>query len=61
MTGEERLEAARRLYWPARKTKAVGLRAQHPDWPEPRIEDDVRRIFSNANVYSLLRNLLRNS
>ena len=34
MTGEERLEAAERLYWSARKMKAAGLRCQHPDWPE---------------------------
>jgi len=48
MTGEERLEAAERLYWSARKMKAAGLRCQHPDWPETRVQADVRRIFSNA-------------
>ena len=31
MSGEERLEAAERLYWSARKMKAAGLRSQHPD------------------------------
>jgi hypothetical protein len=48
MTGEERLEVAERLYWSARKMKAAGLRSQHPDWPETRVQADVRRIFSNA-------------
>jgi hypothetical protein len=48
MTGEERLEAAERLYWSARKMKAAGLRCQHPDWPETRVQAYVRRIFSNA-------------
>ncbi|MGD1083968.1 MAG: hypothetical protein ABSA47_04355 [Verrucomicrobiota bacterium] len=48
MTGQERLRAAGRLYWSARKIKAAGVRAQHPDWPETRVEAEVRRIFSNA-------------
>ena len=48
MSGQERLGVAERLYWSARKMKAAGLRAQHPDWPETRVQDDVRRIFSNA-------------
>jgi hypothetical protein len=28
--------------------KAAGLRAQHPDWPETRVEAEVRQIFSHA-------------
>jgi hypothetical protein len=48
MSGQERLALAERLYWSARKMKAAGLRAQHPDWPEARVEAGVRRIFSNA-------------
>ncbi len=48
MSGQERLKVAGRLYWSARKMKAAGLRSQHPDWPETRIEAEVRRIFSNA-------------
>ncbi len=48
MTGEERLKMAERLYWSARKMKAAGLRSQHPDWPEERVQEDVQRIFSNA-------------
>jgi hypothetical protein len=48
LSGQERLRMAERLYWSAREMKAAGLRAQHPDWPETRVEAEVRRIFSNA-------------
>jgi hypothetical protein len=48
MSGQERLRAAGRLYWSARKMKAAGVRAQHPDWTETQVEAEVRRIFSNA-------------
>jgi len=48
MSGQERLRVAGRLYWSARKMKAAGLRAQHPDWPDTQVEAGVRRIFSNA-------------
>jgi hypothetical protein len=34
MTGEQKLLAAGQLYWTARKIKAAGLRAQHPEWTE---------------------------
>ena len=48
MSGQERLKVAERLYWSARKMKAAGVRAQHPDWPEAQVETEVRRIFINA-------------
>jgi hypothetical protein len=48
MSGQERLRVAERLYWSARKMKAAGLRARHPDWPESQVEAEVRRIFSSA-------------
>jgi len=50
MSGQDRLRVAGRLYWSARKMKAAGVRAQHPDWPEDRVEAEVRRIFSNART-----------
>jgi hypothetical protein len=50
MTGERRLRLAEQLYWSARKMKAAGLRSQHPDWPEQRLNDEVRRIFSHART-----------
>jgi hypothetical protein len=48
ISGLERLRVAERLYWSARKMKAAGVRSQHPDWSEERVDDEVRRIFSNA-------------
>ena len=48
MSGAQRLLMAERLYWSARKMKAAGLRHQHPDWPEQRLKDEVRQIFSNT-------------
>jgi len=50
MTGARRLRLAERLYWSARKMKTAGLRSQHPDWPEQRLDDEVRRIFSHART-----------
>ena len=48
MSGEKRLRLAEQLYWSARKMKAAGLRQQHPDWPEERINSEVTRIFLHA-------------
>ena len=50
MTGARRLHLAETLYWSARKIKMEGLRSQHPDWPEPRLSEEVRRIFSHART-----------
>jgi hypothetical protein len=50
MTGARRLRLAEQLYWSARKMKAAGLRSQHPDWPEQRLNDEVRQIFSHART-----------
>jgi hypothetical protein len=48
ISGEKRLKLAEQLYWFARKMKAAGLRHQHPDWPEERIQSEVTRIFRYA-------------
>ena len=48
LPGEKRLRLAEQLYWSARKMKAAGLRAQHADWPEERVNSEVIRIFMNA-------------
>jgi hypothetical protein len=48
MTGERRLRLAEQLYWSARKMKAAGLRAQHPDWPREQLDAELRRIFLHA-------------
>jgi hypothetical protein len=50
MSGEDRLRVAERLFWLARKMKAAGVREQHPDWPEARVDEEVRRIFLNART-----------
>ena len=50
MSGQERLRTAERLYWSARKMKAAGVRAQHPDWLEVRVDEEVRRIFCHART-----------
>jgi hypothetical protein len=48
MSGERRLHLAETLYWSARKLKAAGVRSQHPDWPEEKVNAEVNRIFLNA-------------
>jgi hypothetical protein len=48
MSGEKRLRLAEKLYWFARKMKAEGLRSQHPDWSEDRINAEVTDIFLHA-------------
>src|SRR5205823_9057522 len=48
MTPQERLQAAERLYWRARKVKAAELRHQHPDFDEEQVQAEVRRIFLEA-------------
>lgn len=50
MSGERRLRLAERLYWLARKVKMAGLRAQHPDWREERLQSELRRIFLHART-----------
>ena len=50
MTPEQRWRAAQRLYWTVRRHKAAFLRGQHPDWPEPQVENEVRRIFLHART-----------
>ena len=48
MTPAQRLEAADMLYQTAWKLKAAGLRAQHPDWNEDRVQAGVREAFLYA-------------
>jgi hypothetical protein len=48
MPGEQRWRLAGQLYWSARKMKACGLRAQHPEWSEQQVQDEVSRIFLYA-------------
>jgi len=50
MTPEQRWQAARRLYWTMRRHKAAFMQSQNPDWPEQRIEEQVRQLFLNARA-----------
>jgi hypothetical protein len=50
LSGVQRLRLAEQFYWTARKMKAAGLRSQHPDWPEERLNDELRRIFTHART-----------
>ena len=48
MTPAQKSRAAAALYWSARKLKAAGLRMQHPDWTEEKVQQKVKEIFMHA-------------
>jgi hypothetical protein len=48
MSPSQKLQAFLNLYWTARELKSAGLRAQHPDWTEDRVQNEVREIFLYA-------------
>ena len=50
MMPEQRWLAAHRLYWTMRHHKTAFLHSQHPAWSEQQVDDEVRRIFSNART-----------
>jgi len=50
MTPEQKIRAAMRLGASALRFKAAGLRAQHPDWDERRIEARARELFRHART-----------
>jgi hypothetical protein len=50
MTPEQRWRAAHQLYWTMRRHKTAFIQNQHPDWPEERVEAEVREIFSRART-----------
>jgi hypothetical protein len=45
MTPEQKLEIAQRMYWDARRAKAVELRVLHADWSAEEVQAEVRRVF----------------
>jgi hypothetical protein len=47
-TPAEKLRAAQRLYWSARRLKAAVFRQQHPDWTPAQIEQATREAFRYA-------------
>jgi len=48
MSPARKLALAADFYYAARRLKARGLRMQHPDWSDSRIETRVREIFLYA-------------
>ena len=50
MSPAERWRVAHRLYWTMRRHKTAFLRAQHPDWSEQRVSEQVRRNFQHAGA-----------
>ena len=48
MSPARKLDLAGQFYHAARQLKARGLRAQHPEWSDERIEARVREIFLYA-------------
>ena len=50
MTPEQKIKVAIDLYQSARELKAAGLRNQHPDWTEKKIQEKVRDIFLFATT-----------
>ena len=45
MTPEERLKLAGKLFWDARRDKAVEIQQENPDWSAEQVELEVRRVF----------------
>lgn len=50
MSPERKLEIAAELREAAWQMKAAGIRMQHPDWSEERVQEEVRRIFLLART-----------
>lgn len=48
MTPSQKLQAAVDLYYAARELKAAGLRLQHPEWSEEKVQEAVLEIFRRA-------------
>jgi len=45
MTPEQKLWALQALWRQGREFKAAGLRMDHPDWSDERVEEEVRASF----------------
>ncbi|MEO6568416.1 MAG: hypothetical protein ABIO94_06595 [Opitutaceae bacterium] len=50
MGGSGRSELAAELRRKVRVWKRDALRAQHPDWPEARVEQELARIYLRGNT-----------
>ncbi len=45
MTPQEKLQTAEKMYWDARRAKAVEVQSTHPDWSEQQVHAEVSRLF----------------
>jgi len=50
MSAEEKLRAARQLYWSARRWKAAWIRHLHSDWTAEQVQQAVREVFAHART-----------
>jgi len=48
MTATQKIRLALNLYYSAWKLKSAWLKEIHKDWSDVQIEQEVKRIFSNA-------------
>jgi len=48
MTPAQRLQAATRLYWTARRIKEAAIRARHPEWTDEQVKREVKEAFMYA-------------
>ena len=48
MTPTQKIRLALNLYYSAWKLKAAWLKELHHDWSNAQVEQEVKRIFSNA-------------
>ena len=50
MSFQDKIRRFGELYQMAWKLKAAGLRHQHPDWTEEKIQEEVRKIFIRSTT-----------
>jgi hypothetical protein len=49
MTADEKVRVAQSLWREVWNAAAAGVRARHPDWPEPQVQDGVRELMRGAS------------
>jgi hypothetical protein len=49
MTADEKVRVAQTLWREVWNAAAAGVRARHPDWSEPQVQDGVRELMRGAS------------
>jgi hypothetical protein len=49
MSADEKVRVAQTLWRDTWNAAAAGVRARHPDWPEPQVQDGVRELMRGAS------------